>query len=122
MTIEIAHCLHYAAFTHPGKRYRQNQDALLLAGDVQQSAGFWNGQRTLIEKTRFAIADGAGGLPNGSVASRTLLQALAELDVCQPRLLPRQRLIPLQNRLVKAIQSQRSLRNAGSTLITIEIK
>lgn len=121
MTVEIPRCLHYAAFTHPGKRYRQNQDALLLAGDVLQLAGFWHGQKSLTEKTRFALADGAGGLPNGSAASRTLLQNLAELDACRPQLLPRQRLIPLQNRLVKAVQSQRSLRNAGSTLITAEI-
>ena len=111
----------YAAFTHSGKRYRQNQDALLLAGIVQQKAGFWQGQLSLDDRLRFAIADGAGGLPSAAKASRLLLQELVTLDQTQPNLSPRQRLIPLHHRLVKACHSQRALQNAGSTLITAEI-
>jgi serine/threonine protein phosphatase PrpC len=112
--------IHYAAFTHPGKRYRQNQDALLLDGTVQQKAGFWHGEVSLDVMKRFAIADGAGGLPNAATASRRLLQELAELDQSRPQLLPRQRLIPLHNRLLKICKSQRSFQNAGATLITVE--
>ncbi len=112
--------LNYAAFTHPGKRFRQNQDALLLDGAVHQKAGFWHGTVLLDEMKRFAIADGAGGLPNAAAASRRLLQELAELDQSRPQLLPRQRLIPLHNRLLKICKSQRSFQNAGSTLITAE--
>jgi serine/threonine protein phosphatase PrpC len=113
--------VHYAAFTHPGKRYRQNQDALLLADIIQQKHGFWQGQFSMYNRLRFAVADGAGGLPSAAKASRLLLQELAALDQSQPHLLPRQRLIPLHHRLVKACQSQRTLLNAGSTLITAEI-
>jgi PPM family protein phosphatase len=43
------------------------------------------------------------------------------LDIVQPDLLPRQRACPLHHRLVKACQSQRTLQNAGSTLVTAEI-
>ena len=111
----------YAAFTHSGKCYRQNQDALLLPGTVQQKAGFWQGQLNLDTPLRFAIADGAGGLPSAAKASRVLLQELMALDQAQPDLLPRQRLFPLHHRLVKACQSQRTLQNAGSTLVTAEI-
>ncbi|MDP2903161.1 MAG: hypothetical protein Q8N96_08640 [Methylovulum sp.] len=114
--------LHYAAFTHPGKCYRQNQDALLLAGDMRQKAGFWQGSVMLDKRLRFAIADGAGGLPCAAKASRILLQELAMLDQVQPQLLPRQRLIPLHNRLLKASKSQRALQNGGATLITAEIE
>ncbi len=48
----------YAAFTHSGKCYRQNQDTLLLPGTVQQKAGFWQGQLNLDAPLRFAITDG----------------------------------------------------------------
>jgi serine/threonine protein phosphatase PrpC len=113
--------VHYAAFTHSGKRYRQNQDALLVAGVVQQKAGFWQGQFSLDRPLRFAVADGAGGLPSAAKASRCLLQELAALDQTQPNLSPRHRLIPLHHRLVKICQSQRALQNAGATLITAEI-
>lgn len=113
--------LSYAAFTHPGKRFRQNQDALLLDGAVYQKAGFWQETVLLDEMKRFAIADGAGGLPNAAAASRRLLQELAELDQSRPQLLPRQRLIPLHNRLLKICKSQRNFQNAGSTLITAEL-
>lgn len=113
--------IHYAAFTHPGKRFRQNQDALLLDGMVQQKAGFWHGEVSLDTTKRFAIADGAGGLPNAAAASRRLLQELNELDQSRPQLLPRQRLIPLHNRLLKVCKSQRKFQNAGSTLVTAEL-
>lgn len=113
--------LHYAAFTHSGKLYQQNQDALLLAGTVQQKAGFWQGQIGLNERLRFAVADGAGGLPSAAKASRILLQTLLELDQTQPLLSPRPRLVPLHHRLVNASKSQHSLQNAGSTLVTAEI-
>lgn len=112
--------LRYAAFTHSGKLHKQNQDALLLAGTVQQKAGFWQDQFKLDECLRFAVADGAGGLPSAAKASRLLLQELASLDLTQSTLLPRQRIIPLHHRLVKACQSQHALHNAGSTLITAE--
>jgi len=113
--------LHYAAFTHSGKLYQQNQDALLLAGTVQQKAGFWQGRIGLNQRLRFAVADGAGGLPSAAKASRILLQTLLELDQTQPLLSPRLRLVPLHHRLVKASKSQHSLQNAGSTLVTAEI-
>lgn len=113
--------LHYAAFTHSGKLHRQNQDALLFAGTVQQKAGFWQGQLSLNERLRFAVADGAGGLPSAAKASRILLQTLLELDKTQPLLSPRLRLLPLHHRLVNASKSQHSLQNAGSTLVTAEI-
>ena len=122
MTTAKNHKVNYAAVTHSGKRYRQNQDALLLAGTVKQTAGFWQGGLSLDQHLRFAIADGVGGLPSAANASRILLQELAELDQTQPHLLPRQRLIPLHNRLVKASKSQRALLNGGSTLITAEIE
>jgi len=112
--------IQYAAFTHPGKRYRQNQDALLLDGMVQQKPGFWHGEVSLDTMKRFALADGAGGLPNAAAASRRLLQELNELDQSRPQLLPRQRLIPLHNRLLKICKSQHNFQNAGSTLITAE--
>lgn len=121
MTTDKNLTVHYAAFTHSGKLYQQNQDALLLAGTVQQKAGFWQGQFSLNSRLRFAVADGAGGLPSAAKASRLLLQELMSLDQTQPALLPRQRVIPLHHRLVKACQSQRALHNAGSTLITAEI-
>jgi protein phosphatase len=108
-------------FTHPGKCHRYNQDALLLPGAVQQKAGFWQGQLNLDTPLRFAVADGAGGLSNAATASRVLLQELLALDISQPDLLPRQRLFPLHHRLVKACQSQHTLQNAGSTLVTAEI-
>lgn len=111
----------YAAFTHPGKHHSQNQDAVLLSGVVQQKDGFWQGKLNLDITLRFAIADGAGGLPCAAKASRVLLQELIALDLTQPDLLPRQRLFPLHHRLVKACQSQHTLQNAGSTLIIAEI-
>jgi serine/threonine protein phosphatase PrpC len=111
----------FAAFTHPGKHHRQNQDAILLPGAVQQKAGFRQGQLNLDTPLRFAIADGVGGLPSAATASRVLLQELMALDTAQPDLLPRQRLFPLHHRLVEACKSQRTLQNAGSTLVTAEI-
>ncbi|MDD2658058.1 MAG: hypothetical protein PHY54_00040 [Methylococcales bacterium] len=57
----------YAAFTDSGKCYRQNQDALLLPGAVQQKDGFWRGQLYLDAPLRFAIAD--GGVGGGCVAA-----------------------------------------------------
>ncbi len=111
----------YATFTHPGKRFRQNQDALLLDGMVQQKPGFWHGEVSLDTTKRFAIADGAGGLPNAAAASRRLLQELNELDQSRPQLLPRQRLIPLHNRLLKICKTKSKFQNAGSTLITAEV-
>lgn len=113
--------VHYAAFTHSGKCYKQNQDALLLVDCVQQKAGFWQGQQRIDQARRFAIADGVGGLPNAAAASRRLLQELLDLDHSQPQLTPRQRLIPLHFRLVQACRKQRSLLNAGATLVTAEI-
>jgi PPM family protein phosphatase len=71
--------VHYAAFTHSGKCYRQNQDAILLPGAVQQKTGFWQGQLNLDTPLRFAIADGVGGLPSAATASRILLQELMAL-------------------------------------------
>lgn len=121
MTTSDNPTVHYAAFTHPGKHHRQNQDAIFLPGAVQQKAGFWQGQLNLDKPLRFAIADGVGGLPCAATASRVLLQELMALDLAQPDLLPRQRLFPLHHRLVKACQSQRALQNAGSTLVTAEI-
>lgn len=111
----------YAAFTHSGKHHRQNQDAILLPGAIQQKAGFWQGRLNLDTTLRFAIADGVGGLPSAATASCVLLQELMALDIAQPDLLPRQRLFPLHHRLVKACQSQHTLQNAGSTLVTAEI-
>jgi serine/threonine protein phosphatase PrpC len=113
--------LHFAAFTHPGKKYRQNQDALLLNGSVHQEPGFWQGEIPLDTMKRFAIADGAGGLPSAAAASRRLLQELNELDQSRPQLSPRQRLIPLHNRLLKICKSQSKFQNAGSTLISAEL-
>jgi PPM family protein phosphatase len=121
MTTSNNLAVHYAAFTHSGKCYHQNQDAILLPGAVQQKAGFWQGQLNLVTPLRFAIADGVGGLPSAATASRILLQELMALDIAQPDLLPRQRLFPLHHRLVKACQSQRTLQNAGSTLVTAEV-
>jgi len=94
---------------------------LALARNRAQKAEFWQGQLDLDTPLRFAIADGAGGLPSAATASRVLLQELMALDQAQPDLLPRQRLFPLHHRLVKACQSQRTLQNAGSTLVTAEI-
>ncbi|MFI3135692.1 MAG: SpoIIE family protein phosphatase [Methylococcaceae bacterium] len=113
--------LHYAAFTHPGKQFKQNQDALLVAGCMHQTAGFWQGELCLDKPCRFAVADGAGGLPSAAKASRTLLQSLLELDEVHPDWLPRQRLSALHHRLVVACQHDRTLINAGATLVTAEI-
>jgi PPM family protein phosphatase len=121
MTTSDNLAVQFAAFTHPGKHHRQNQDAILLPEAVQQKAGFWQGQLNLDTPLRFAIADGVGGLPSAATASRVLLQVLMALDITQPDLSPRQRLFPLHHRLVKESQNQRALQNAGSTLVTAEI-
>ena len=103
--------IHYAAFTHAGKSYYQNQDAILLPEGVQQQAGFWHKQLPLDRCWRFAIADGAGGLPCADKASRLLLRELQQLDVDKPDLLPRSRLLPLhqrfrlEHRIVRASKS-----------------
>ena len=121
MTTNYSLVVQYAAFTHPGKHHHQNQDAILLPGLAQQKAGFWQGQFNLDPPLRFAIADGVGGLPSAATASRVLLQELMALDIAQPGLSPRQRVLPLHHRLVKACQSRPALQNAGSTLVTAEI-
>ncbi len=92
-----------------------------MPGAVQQKAGFWQGQLNLDTPLRFALSDGAGGLPSAATASRVLLQELMALDIAQPDLSPRQRVFPLHHRLVKACQSQRTLQNAGAALVTAEI-
>ncbi len=113
--------VHYVAFTHSGKQHHQNQDAILLPEGVQQQAGSWQKQLTLDSRLRFAIADGAGGLPSADKASRSLLQALVQLDIDKPDLAPRSRLLPLHHRFSNACKQNKALTNAGATLITAEI-
>ncbi len=113
--------VHYVAFTHSGKQHHQNQDAILLPKGVQQQAGSWQQQLTLDSRLRFAIADGAGGLPSADKASRSLLQALLQLDIDKPDLAPRSRLLPLHHRFSITCKQNKTQPNAGATLITAEI-
>jgi hypothetical protein len=54
--------LAYAAFTHHGNHSPQNQDAILVEGQVWQKAAFVSGCVPLMAMPRFAISDGVGGV------------------------------------------------------------
>jgi serine/threonine protein phosphatase PrpC len=110
----------YAAFTHQGKPFPHNQDAMLVAGRVVQKAEFIDGWAPLAQMPRFAISDGVSGNPQPAAASRLLLQALLALESTHPGLSPQARAELLQDRLMRALNRERRLEDAAATLITVE--
>ena len=112
--------LRYAAFTHPGKSHPHNQDAILVAGQVLQKAGFVDGRVPLADMPRFVISDGVSGNPQPAAASRMLLQALLALEATHPGLSPQARTELLQDRLLRTLNRERRLEDAAATLITVE--
>lgn len=110
----------YAAFTHPGLPFPHNQDAILVAGQVLQKAGFVDGRVPLADMPSFAISDGVSGNPQPAAASRLLLQALLALEATHPGLSPQARTELLQDRLLRALNRERRLEDAAATLITVE--
>ncbi len=75
---------HYAAFTHAGSHYKENQDAILVAGRVYQTPNaFLTGtidttQLADADHHRFAVADGISGQPHP--AGGSAVDPLNELD------------------------------------------
>lgn len=110
----------YAGFTHPGLAHRRNQDAILVGGRVLQRPEFVDGQTPVDRLRRFAVSDGVGGQPHPAAASRLLLENLAALDVSHPALPPQILAEKLHDRLLKALDRQPQLEDAGATLITTE--
>lgn len=112
--------LRYAAFTHPGKPFPHNQDAILVAGQVLQKAAFVDGCVPLEQMPRFAISDGVSGNPQPAAASRLLLQALVALESTHPDGSPQVRAELLQDRLMRALNRERRMEDAAATLIVVE--
>ena len=112
--------LRYAAFTHQGKPFPHNQDAVLVAGRVLQQAEFLDGCVAFAEMPRFAISDGVSGNPQPAAASRLLLQRLLALESTHPGLSPQARTEKLQDRLRQALNRERRLEDAAATLIVVE--
>lgn len=112
--------LRYAGFTHQGKPFPHNQDAILVAGRVVQKAEFVDGWAPLTQMPRFAISDGVSGNPQPAAASRLLLQALLALESTHPDWSPQARTEKLQDRLMQALNRERRLEDAAATLIVVE--
>lgn len=65
-----------AATTHPGRRFRQNQDAVALGDEVWANAGVRT--QTARDDLLVAVADGSAMAPCASRASRMVLELLVD--------------------------------------------
>ena len=113
--------LRYAAFTHQGKPFRRNQDAILVAGRVLQTADFAHVSLPLDRMRRFAVSDGVSGHPQPAAASRLLLKNLLALDTSYPKLSPPWRVEKLQDRLNRDVDRYPQMEDAATTLVTAEV-
>lgn len=118
--MDPAPILRYAAFTHQGRPFPHNQDAILVAGRVLQLADFVVGHVSFEQMPRFAISDGVSGNPQPAAVSRLLLQALLALEATHPGVSPQARAELLQDRLMRALNRERRLEDAAATLIAVE--
>lgn len=121
MNASLTSMLRYAAFTHQGKPFRRNQDAILVAGRVLQTADFVHGSLPLDRMRRFAVSDGVSGHPQPAAASRLLLKNLLALDTSHPKWSPSWRAEKLQDRLNRELNRHPPLEDAAATLVTAEV-
>ena len=118
---------HYAAFTHAGSHYKENQDAILVAGRVYQTPNaFLTGTVDTTQLAgaghhRFAVADGISGQPAAAAASRTLLEVLQHLDQRGLRLPPSEAAMEIRDGLSAAARRQPRIKDGCSTLVTVEL-
>ncbi len=112
-------------FTHQRSFYSENQDCLLVDGQVVQSktAFFSYGTLNICDKnlTRVAVSDGAGGLPSAAHASRAFCQNLANLDARGLRLPPTEMAAELRYLLSAEVRKNKAALDGGVTLITAEL-
>ncbi len=113
--------LRYAAFTHPGKRHHRNQDAILVADRVLQSASFVEGLQPMNRNLCFAVSDGVSGQPQPAAASRLLLESLLAANTSHPMLTPQCCAENLQTRLSRDLDRWPKLEDAAATLIAAEV-
>jgi serine/threonine protein phosphatase PrpC len=118
---------HFAAFTHAGSYYKENQDAILVEGRVYQAPNaFLTGtldtdQLTGSSYHRLAVADGVSGQPAAAAASRTLLDVLQRFDLRGLRLPPSETAEELRDGLSAVARRQPRIKNGCTTLVTVEL-
>jgi len=122
MSPQPASTLRYAAFTHPGKLHRRNQDAILVVDRVLQTADFVHGSLPLQGMLRFAVSDGVSGQPQPAAASRLLLENLLVVQVPNPDLTPQWCAEKLQTRISRDLDRYPKLEDAAATLVTAEVR
>lgn len=113
--------LRYAAFTHRGKPFPHNQDALLAEGRVIQAAEFLSGVLPAGQPHRFAVSDGVSSSPQPATASRKLLTSLLDTYAKFPQVSPGVRVEYIQTRLAAALKKNRRLEDSAATLIVAEV-
>ncbi len=114
--------LHYAAFTHKGNGFRRNQDAILVAGRVLQTATFVEGSLPMDRNLCFAVSDGVSGHPQPAAASRLLLENLLAVQASHPDLRPQWCAEKLQTRLSRDLDRYPKLEDAAATLVIAEVR
>jgi serine/threonine protein phosphatase PrpC len=117
----------YAAFTSAGSYYEENQDCILVAGQVVQTKeAFLQGEISTQSCSggrfiRLAVSDGVSGLPAAASASRTVCEQLAKMDLKGLRYPPSEMAIELRDALSFATRKNKDIVNGGATLVTAEI-
>lgn len=110
----------YAARTHPGKRHRSNQDAVLVRGRVYQKP--WHASGSLHERSPLlvAVADGVSTSPAPAAASRATLSALRASFAEAPQRAARQHVDAAFERFCALKSTAR--RGMASTLVAAVVR
>lgn len=115
--------LSYSYASNSGCKYDENQDALLIGKDIFQGRDI-EGQGELFSQPSglvpFAIADGAEGLPSAHEASARLLRSLFRRDQKSGVQPPTALCEDLRDDLSDLTRKYARLKDAGSTLMTVE--
>lgn len=108
----------YAALTHPGRRRKANQDAILINGQVHQRP--WRGSGALGPGSLVAVADGVSTSPAPAEASRAVLEALRASFERAPQRPPRFHADAVHERICSGLT--RARRGMASTLAAVVVQ
>lgn len=112
--------LHYAALTHPGRKHRENQDAILVRDRIHQKS--WRGNGLLDDSGPLlaAVADGVSSSVAPATASRSVLSALRDSVLREPHRPVRYHADVVHDRLCGKLK--RAQRGMASTLVAAIVR